>query len=91
MANPNPDVVALRAHGRGRVFWEEKQFDHWAACKIKGLKYSPLPTSEHPTFIDKREVLRRTGLSYVTIWSLERKGQFPPRVRLTGEVADAAD
>ncbi len=30
----------------------------------------------------KPEVLNRTGLSHVTIWRLEKKGDFPQRVKL---------
>jgi prophage regulatory protein len=35
------------------------------------------------TIIRKPEVIRRTGLSYTTIWRLERNGEFPSRVKLT--------
>jgi hypothetical protein len=95
MANHSPNIVALRSHGRGRVFWVEQQFDHWGRCKIQGVKYTHLPIPDHPVFIDKREILRRTGLSYVSIWSMEKRDEFPPRVRLTpparAEVSDAAD
>jgi predicted DNA-binding transcriptional regulator AlpA len=33
--------------------------------------------------IDKREVLRRVGLSYPTVWKRMRKGTFP-RCRISG-------
>jgi prophage regulatory protein len=32
------------------------------------------------------EVLKRVGLSRSTVWRLERKNQFPQRVRLTDRV-----
>ena len=35
------------------------------------------------TIIRKPEVVRRTGLSYITVWRLEREGAFPARLRLT--------
>jgi len=35
------------------------------------------------TIIRKAEVVRRTGLSYSTIWRLERDGEFPARLQLT--------
>jgi predicted DNA-binding transcriptional regulator AlpA len=35
-----------------------------------------------PVLIRKSEVLRRTGLSYPTIWNLERKGRFPRHLSL---------
>ncbi len=31
----------------------------------------------------KKEVCRRVGLSPVTIWRMEREGNFPPRVQLS--------
>jgi hypothetical protein len=88
MSNPNPDTSGFHASGRSAVFWEEQQVDHCIRCWIKGERYTPLPPAEHPVLIKKREVLRRTGLSYVTIWKKERDGKFPQRVQL--EAADAA-
>lgn len=38
---------------------------------------------EHRRMIDRKEVLRRTGLSYTQQWRLERKDRFPARIRLT--------
>ena len=35
------------------------------------------------SIIRKPEVVRRTGLSYSTIWRLEQTGDFPARIRLT--------
>ena len=35
------------------------------------------------TIIRKNEVVRRTGLSYSTIWRLEGRGDFPARLKLT--------
>ena len=33
--------------------------------------------------LKKKEVVRMTSLSHVTIWRLERKGQFPRRICLS--------
>ncbi len=30
-----------------------------------------------------KEVYKKVGLSKVTVWRLERKGEFPPRVHLS--------
>lgn len=40
----------------------------------------PFPTQ---TILRQPEVCRITRLSRVTIWRLERKGDFPPRLRLS--------
>jgi predicted DNA-binding transcriptional regulator AlpA len=72
------------------AFWIEQEVDAWCHAAIKGVRWTPTGPPEKPNFIRKREVLRRTGLSHFSIWSMEKKGRFPKRVRL-GEVADAAD
>jgi len=36
------------------------------------------------TMLSKKQVIKRTGLSGVTIWRLEKAGKFPKRVNLTG-------
>ena len=91
MTNPNPDQSGLTPWGKSPIAWEEAQVDEFIRRRIKGQKYKPVPLSDHPTLIRKPEVLRRTGLSYVSIWKLERDGQFPRRVRLLpGRVAEAA-
>lgn len=33
-------------------------------------------------FLRRKEVVRRTGLSYPTLWRKERAGEFPARRRL---------
>jgi predicted DNA-binding transcriptional regulator AlpA len=67
-----------------RAFWPEHQVDHWIRCRIRGVDPAAIPPEEpdHPRLIPQREVLRRVGLSRVTIWRLEQKGSFPSRVRL---------
>jgi CP4-57 regulatory protein AlpA len=70
------------------VLYIEQQIDDWIRCQIRGESWQPVEPTQ-PTFIRKKEVLRRVGLSYFTIWNLERQGRFPKRYRI-GEVADAA-
>ena len=45
--------------------------------------------------IDKKEVREATGLSNVTVWRMERSGDFPKRVQLssnrTGWFADEVE
>jgi predicted DNA-binding transcriptional regulator AlpA len=80
------------------VAWVEEQVDDWIRSRIRGIAWSPGPIPQHPRLIRKAEVLRRVGLSHVTIWQLERNGRFPARVLLTGgdrrltveELGDAA-
>lgn len=42
------------------------------------------PTTPADRIIRKPELLARVGLSDPTIWRLERKNQFPRRLRLGG-------
>ena len=75
-----------------RVFYCEQHIDEWTRAQIKGVPWNPNPVSpEQPNFIPKREMLRRVGLSFVTVWKMEKEGRFPKRYRLTSkmEVADA--
>lgn len=44
---------------------------------------------DKPVFIRRREVLRRVGVSHVTIWTWEREGRFPKAIRLN-EVGNKA-
>jgi predicted DNA-binding transcriptional regulator AlpA len=94
MSNPNPDTSGFRAWGKSPIAWEEAQIDEFIRRRIKGQSYKPIPLSDHPTLIRKPEVLRRTGLSYASVWKLERDGKFPRRVRIVPargeESADAA-
>jgi predicted DNA-binding transcriptional regulator AlpA len=75
------------------VAWVEAEIDAWIRARIKGAPYQPPPLGEQPVvLIRKPEVLRRTGLSHVGIWRLEKQGKFPKRVQLSDrqEIADAA-
>jgi predicted DNA-binding transcriptional regulator AlpA len=44
-------------------------------------RWGPMPV--RPSIIRKAEVSRRTGLSRVQLWRLEKRGEFPALVRLT--------
>lgn len=35
------------------------------------------------SLLRKKDVERETGLSESTLWRLEKKGEFPPRVRIS--------
>jgi len=88
--NPTPDQRGL---GSAPVGWCQEQVDEWVRAKIKGRQWAPSPMPLYPTIIRKPELLRRVGLSHVTIWKLEREGKFPRRFPLVerGEAADAAE
>jgi predicted DNA-binding transcriptional regulator AlpA len=78
--NPHPDTKGL---GSVPVGWDDGQITDFIHKRIKGLPYTaPAELPERPTIIRKREVIKRTGLSYPTIWALERDGRFPARVAL---------
>jgi predicted DNA-binding transcriptional regulator AlpA len=73
------------------VGWIEQHVDDWIHSRIKGVNWVQPEVPEHPVMIRKAEVLRRVGLSHPVIWDMERRGQFPQRVRLTPQARDAAD
>jgi predicted DNA-binding transcriptional regulator AlpA len=78
--NPNPDTGGL--FKSGPVAWDESQVTDFIHCCIKKMPYTAAPLPERPTLIRKREVMRRVGLSYPTIWKMEKQGRFPQRVRI---------
>jgi predicted DNA-binding transcriptional regulator AlpA len=84
--NPTPDTRGLGAAAKG---WCGEQVDHWIHCRIKGQAWTPIPMPRYPTIIRRPELLRRVGLSHVTIWAMERDGLFPRRFALTGPADDA--
>ena len=49
------------------------------------LRWGPMPSN--PVIIRKKETVHRTGLSWVHIWRLEQRGEFPPRITLTKKAA----
>jgi predicted DNA-binding transcriptional regulator AlpA len=93
LANPHPDVAKLRARGNAPLGWISEHVDDWIRAQIKGVPYAPGPLPQFPTVIRKKELLRRVGLSYPTVWALMKKELFPKSFRLTdrAEAQDAAD
>jgi hypothetical protein len=89
--NPKPDVAKLRRAGNAPRGYIENDINDWIVAYIKGVPWVQGPRPRFPVIIRKREVMRRTGLSYPTIWAREKKGTFPKGFSL-GEagVADAA-
>jgi predicted DNA-binding transcriptional regulator AlpA len=61
----------------------ESDVSSWIHARIRGQLWEPGSLPEHPRIIRKRGAQARTGLSNFTLWTLEKRGQFPPRVRLT--------
>jgi predicted DNA-binding transcriptional regulator AlpA len=61
----------------------ESEVSSWIHARIKGERWTPGPIPEHPRIIRKREAQDRTGLSNFTLWTMEQRGEFPPRLRLT--------
>jgi hypothetical protein len=72
MANPQPKPPSNTT----AVVYIEQQLDDWLRAKVRGEAWRPV-VPKNPTFIRRKEVLRRVGLSHVTIWKLEREGKFP--------------
>jgi len=70
-------------HDGLRAYWPEHKIDHWIWARIRGIDPMSAPAEEpvHPRLIPQREVLRRVGLSRVTVWRLEQQGRFQPRIR----------
>jgi hypothetical protein len=70
-----------------RVFYCEQSVNEWCRAQIKGVPWTPNPElPEKPKFINKREMLNRVGLSFVTCWKLEKEGRFPKRYRLASKM-----
>jgi predicted DNA-binding transcriptional regulator AlpA len=92
MANHSPNFSGFR-RGNAPRGWISEHVDDWVAARIKGRAWVEQPLPRFPTVIRKHELLRRTGLSYPTIWAMEKRGEFPKGFPLTyaqGAV-DAAD
>ena len=68
-----------------RAYWQEHEIDHWIHERVRGLASAePAEEPAHPRLIPQREVLKRTGLSRVTVWRWEQRGLFPKRVHVGG-------
>jgi predicted DNA-binding transcriptional regulator AlpA len=72
----------------------ESDVNAWIHARIKGEPWEPGPIPADPRILRLREAQERTGLSNFTLWTMERAGTFPKRIRLTDPVgrepADAA-
>lgn len=89
MAKGNPNAIAPVDFRP--VAWVEAEIENWIRSRIRGLPWVPAKEiCDSPRLIRRPEVLRRVGLSYPTIWALERDGKFPPRVKLTALVVPIA-
>jgi hypothetical protein len=75
--NPRPDLAKLRRYGNVPRGYIENDINDWIVAHLKGEAWVQAPRPQFPVVIRKREVMRRTGLSYPTIWSREKKGTFP--------------
>jgi len=88
-----------RPYGNSRVGYFEHEVSNWIRGRVRQSTGEPaappLPMPDTPRIITVREAQQRTGLSRMQLWRLEKRGQFPQRVRMTpdpiGEASDAAD
>jgi predicted DNA-binding transcriptional regulator AlpA len=69
----------------------ESEVSAWIHCRVRGEEWAPGPVPEHPRLIRLREAQRRTGLSNFALWTMEKAGKFPPRLKLTSPAAPPAD
>jgi predicted DNA-binding transcriptional regulator AlpA len=81
MANPHPK----NAHTSSPALWIEQQVDDWIRATIKRQRWVPV-MPDKPSFVRKAEVLRRVGLSNVSLWLMEKRGEFPQRLHLEDEM-----
>jgi len=86
MANPN----AKAPTSANVVLYIEQQVDDWTRARIAGKRWIER-TPESPTFIRRKEVLRRIGVSHMTIYSMEKAGKFPRGIKLREITADGAE
>jgi predicted DNA-binding transcriptional regulator AlpA len=96
--DPSKETAVGGPYGR-RIGWLEHEIDWYIQNLIRaGRGLPPLPPPDpaehpHPVILREKEVHRRTGISRVMRWKLEKVGRFPRRVYLDGlgeETADAA-
>jgi predicted DNA-binding transcriptional regulator AlpA len=77
------------------IGWVEAEIDAFVLNMIRAARgQPPLPPpdpADHPAIIREREVLRRTGISRVSRWKMEKAGRFPRRVQLHGFATESAD
>lgn len=61
----------------------ESAVSEWIHARVRGEQWVSGPIPENPRLIRLREAQSRTGLSNFALWTMEKRGAFPPRVRLT--------
>lgn len=61
----------------------ESEVSAWIHCRVRGEEWAPGPVPEHPRLIRLKEAQERTGLSNFSLWTLEKRGRFPGRIKLT--------
>ena len=78
--------------------WLEHEVDHYLINSVRvsrGLPPLPEPAppglGDHVAILREPEVHRRTGISRVMRWKMERDGRFPRRIKLAGFGAENAD
>src|SRR4051794_31363818 len=66
------------------AFYDPADVQGWMHARILGKPWQPLPADPGRPLqlITRREMLRRVGLSYPTIWRLEKAGLFPAPIKL---------
>jgi len=69
-----------------RCFYSEAEVEAWIHARIRDVEWQPSPTDgaiRRQRLITRRDMLLRVGLSYPTIWKLEKVGLFPAPVKIT--------
>lgn len=84
MPNPQPKP----AHTVSPAFWVEEYVNSWIIARIKGQPWVAPVVPANPTLIRKPEVLRRTGMSNVFLWTMEKQGKFPKRLHIENLVEE---
>jgi hypothetical protein len=76
--NPQPK----KAHTVSPAFWVEEYVNSWIIARIKNQPWVQPVVPANPTLIRKPEVMRRTGMSNVFLWHMEKDGKFPKRLHI---------
>ena len=67
-----------------RCFYSETEVEAWIHARIRGETWCPSTANDGPQrLISRRDMLLRVGLSYPTVWRLEKAGLFPAPVKIT--------
>jgi len=88
MTPPPAKRVRLGAHSPADPAVVRASRGGFVACDATdatAIANDPARNRGPPTFIDKRELLRRIPYSYVSIWTRMKAGQFPLPRRMFGK------